>query len=331
MAYKEDEAGGLMNPRFARLRPESTVDEAISYLRKEAAIIDHMNYAYVLDQEQHLLGVVSLRMLFASDPAKPIREIMATDLVWVAPDTDQKEVSKVVRESRLLAVPVLDADRRMVGIVTVDDIVDVVEEEASRDIQNIGGSEALDTPYMHTSIFQMVKKRAGWLAILFVGEMFTATAMGVFEDEISKAVVLALFLPLIISSGGNSGSQATTLVIQAMALDDVHLRDWFRVIRRELFSGLALGIIGMTRIFVWQSVFHTYGAQTPILALTIFCSLIGVVTFGTLAGSMLPFILRRCGLNPASASAPFVATLVDVTGLIIYFNIARMIMLGGKG
>ena len=335
MAYKEDEAGGLMNPRFARLRPESTVDEAISYLRKEAAIIDHMNYAYVLDQEQHLLGVVSLRMLFASDSAKPIREIMATDLVWVAPDTDQKEVFKVVRDSRLLAVPVLDADRRMVGIVTVDDIVDVVEEEASRDIQNIGGSEALDTPYMHTSIFQMVKKRAGWLAILFVGEMFTATAMGVFEDEISKAVVLALFLPLIISSGGNSGSQATTLVIQAMALDDVHLRDWFRVIRRELFSGLALGIIlgiiGMTRIFVWQSVFHTYGAQTPILALTIFCSLIGVVTFGTLAGSMLPFILRRCGLNPASASAPFVATLVDVTGLIIYFNIARMIMLGGKG
>jgi magnesium transporter len=181
----------------------------------------------------------------------------------------------------------------------------------------------------------MVKKRAGWLAILFVGEMFTATAMGVFEDEISKAVVLALFLPLIISSGGNSGSQATTLVIQAMALGDVRLRDWFRVIRRELFSGLALGvilgIIGLSRIFVWQAVFRTYGAQTPILALTIFCSLIGVVTFGTLAGSMLPFILRRCGLNPASASAPFVATLVDVTGLIIYFNIARMIMLGGKG
>jgi magnesium transporter len=335
MAYKEDEAGGLMNPRFARLRPESTVDEAISYLRREAAVIDHMYYAYVLDQEQHLLGVVSLRMLFASDSAKPIREIMVTDLVWVAPETDQKAVSRKVRDSRLLAVPVLDADHRMVGIVTVDDIVDVVEEEASRDIQNIGGSEALDTPYMHTTIFEMVRKRAGWLAILFVGEMFTATAMGYFEDEISKAVVLALFLPLIISSGGNSGSQATTLVIQAMALGDVRLRDWFRVIRRELVSGLALGfilgVIGMTRIFVWQSVFHTYGAQTPILALTILCSLIGVVAFGTLAGSMLPFILRRCGLNPASASAPFVATLVDVTGLIIYFNIARMIMLGGKG
>jgi magnesium transporter len=177
----------------------------------------------------------------------------------------------------------------------------------------------------------MVRKRAGWLAILFVGEMFTATAMGVFEDEIAKAVVLALFLPLIISSGGNSGSQATTLVIQAMAMGDVRLRDWFRVIRRELISGLALGcilgVIGLIRIFVWQSIFHTYGAQTAILAVTILCSLIGVVTFGTIAGSMLPFILRRCGLNPASASAPFVATLVDVTGLVIYFSIARAFML----
>jgi magnesium transporter len=333
MAYKEDEAGGLMNPRFARLRPESTVDEAISYLRKEAQFIEHINYAYVLDQSQQLLGVVSLRLLFASDPAKPVHEVMTTDLVWVTPDADQREVSRVVRESRLLAVPVLDANRQMVGIVTVDDIVDVVEEEASRDIQNIGGSEALDTPYLHTSLFEMVRKRAGWLAILFIGEMFTATAMGYFEDEISKAVVLALFLPLIISSGGNSGSQATTLVIQAMALGNVRLRDWFRVIRRELISGVALGlilgVIGMTRIFVWQSIFHTYGKQTPILAMTICCSLIGVVTFGTIAGSMLPFILRRCGLNPASASAPFVATLVDVTGLIIYFNIASLIMLKG--
>jgi magnesium transporter len=332
LAYKEDDAGGLMNPRFARLRPESTVDEAISYLRKEAPTVDHINYAYVLDQEQHLLGVVSLRQLFSSDPNKMVQEVMKTDLVWVTPETDQTEVSRMVRDNRLLAVPVLDAERRMIGIVTVDDIVDVVEEEASRDIQKLGGMEALDTPYLHTTLIEMVKKRAGWLAILFVGEMFTATAMGFFEDEISKAVVLALFLPLIISSGGNSGSQATSLVIQAMALGDVRLRDWFRVIRRELVSGVLLGailgVIGLTRIFVWQSLFHTYGPQTPILALTILCALIGVVTFGTLAGSMLPFILRRFGLNPASASAPFVATLVDVTGLIIYFNIARVIMLG---
>lgn len=332
LAYKEDEAGGLMNPRFARLRPDSTVDVAISYLRKEAPSVDQMYYAYVLDQDQRLLGVVSLRQLFTSEPGKMVQEVMTTkDLVWVTPETDQAEVTRLVRDSRLLAVPVLEADRRMVGIVTVDDIVDVVEEQASRDIQNIGGMEALDTPYMHTSVFELVRKRAGWLAILFVGEMFTATAMGFFEAEIAKAVVLALFLPLIISSGGNSGSQATSLIIQAMALGDVRLRDWYRVIRRELISGLALGVIlgaiGMTRIFVWQRVFGTYGAQTPILALTIFCSLIGVVAFGTIAGSMLPFILRRCGLNPASASAPFVATLVDVTGLVIYFSIASVIML----
>jgi magnesium transporter len=331
LAYKDDEAGGLMNPRFARLRPESTVDEAISYLRREAPIVDQMYYAYVLDQGQHLLGVVSLRQLFSADPAKPVREVMKTDLVWVEPDTDQKEVSTVVRDNRLLAVPVLDAEHRMVGIVTVDDIVDVVEEEASRDIQNLGGTEALDRPYLHTTLPEMVRKRAGWLAILFIGEMFTATAMSFFEDEIAKAVVLALFLPLIISSGGNSGSQATSLVIQAMAMGDIRLRDWFRVIRRELIAGVALGVIlgliGLTRIFAWQKIFGTYGPQTPILALTILCALIGVVTFGTLAGSMLPFILRRCGLNPASASAPFVATLVDVTGLVIYFTIAKAIML----
>jgi magnesium transporter len=332
LAYKEDEAGGLMNPRFARLRPDATVDVAISYLRKEAPSVSQMYYAYVLDREQRLLGAISLRQLFTGAPGKLVQEIMTTkDLVTVAPETDQKEVSRVVRESRLLAVPVLDADRRMVGIVTVDDIVDVVEEQASRDIQNLGGMEAIDTPYMHTSLLEMVRKRAGWLAVLFVGEMFTATAMGFFEQEIAKAVVLALFLPLIISSGGNSGSQATSLIIQAMALGDVKLRDWFRVMRRELISGLALGIIlgtiGLARIFIWQKFFGTYGAQTPVLGLTIFCALIGVVAFGTIAGSMLPFILRRFGLNPASASAPFVATLVDVTGLIIYFTIASFIML----
>jgi magnesium transporter len=266
LAYQEDDAGGLMNPRFARLRPESTVDVAISYLRKEAPSVVQMYYAYVLDHEQHLLGVVSLRQLFTAAPGKLVQEIMTTqNLVSVTPETDQKEVSSVVRDSRLLAVPVLLPDRRMVGLVTVGDIVDVVEEQVSRDIQNLGGMEALDTPYMHTSLLEMVRKRAGWLAILFVGEMFTATAMGFFEKEIEKAVVLALFLPLIISSGGNSGSQATSLIIQAMALGDVKLRDWFRVIRRELFSGLALGVIlgaiGLARIFVWQKFFGTYGAD----------------------------------------------------------------------
>lgn len=331
LAYKEDEAGGLMSPRFARLRPESTVEEAISYLRKQAATVETISYAYVLDHDQHLLGVVSLRELFSADPNKSIREIMHTDLVAVQEELAQKQVADVVRDSRLLAVPVLDKHARMVGIVTVDDIVDVVEEESTRDIQNMGGTAALDGPYLHAPFFELVRKRAGWLMILFIGEMFTATAMSFFEKEIEAAVVLALFLPLIISSGGNSGSQATTLVIQAMAVGDVRLRDWFRVIRRELFVGLALGVIlgaiGLVRIFAWQALFHFYGAQTFLLAITILCALIGVVTFGSIAGATLPFILRGCGLNPASASAPFVATLVDVTGLVIYFSIARVIML----
>ncbi len=331
LAYKEDEAGGLMSPRFARLRPDSTVDEAITYLRRQASALETIYYAYVLDHDQHLQGVISLRELFSADPNKLIHDVMHSSLISVPEKTDQKKVAAIVRDSRLLAVPVVDRDGRMVGIVTVDDIVDVVEEEASRDIQNVGGTTALDGPYLHAPYLEMIRKRAGWLMILFVGEMFTATAMSFFENEIERAVVLALFLPLIISSGGNSGSQATTLVIQAMATGDVKLRDWFHVIRREVFVGLALGailgVIGLVRIFAWQALFHIYGAQTAILALTILCSLIGVVAFGSIAGATLPFILRRCGLNPASASAPFVATLVDVTGLVIYFSIARVIML----
>ena len=331
LAYKEDEAGGLMSPRFARLRPDSTVDEAISYLRRQAAVLETIRYAYVLDHDQHLLGVISLRELFSARPERLVREVMQSGIVSVSEGTDQKKVAAVVRDSRLMAVPVLDGNGRMVGIVTIDDIVDVVEEEASRDIQNVGGTAALDGPYLHAPFFELVRKRAGWLTILFIGEMFTATAMSYFEKEIEAAVVLALFLPLIISSGGNSGSQATTLVIQAMATGDVRLRDWFRVIYRELFLGLALGcilgVIGLIRIFAWQALFHFYGPQTVLLALTIFCSLIGVVAFGSLAGATLPFVLRRCGLNPASASAPFVATLVDVTGLVIYFSIARLILL----
>jgi magnesium transporter len=214
----------------------------------------------------------------------------------------------------------------------VDDIVSVLQQEASEDIQRLGGSEVLDRPYLQIGFWQMVQKRAGWLAILFVGEMLTASAMGFFETEIAKAVVLALFLHLIISSGGNSGSQASTLIVRAIALGEVRLRDWFRVVRREILAGIALGTvlatIGLARILIWQGVRGTYGQHYLLIALTIACSLIGVVTFGTIAGSMLPFILRRSGLDPASASAPFVATLVDVTGLIIYFNLAALILRG---
>lgn len=331
LAYNEDDAGGLMNPRFARLRPDSTVDEAISYLRRQAPTLESIYYGYVLDHDQHLLGVISMRELFSAAPDKLVRDAMHKEVISVHEDADQKDVARLVHGTRLLAVPVLDATGRMVGIVTADDIADVVIEEATRDIQNVGGTAALDGPYLHARFFDLVRKRAGWLMILFIGEMFTATAMSFFEKEIEAAVVLALFLPLIISSGGNSGSQATTLVIQSMATGDVRLRDWFRVIHRELFLGLALGailgVIGLARIWAWQGLFHIYGAQTLLLSLTILCSLIGVVAFGSVAGATLPFILRRCGLNPASASAPFVATLVDVTGLIIYFSIARVILL----
>jgi magnesium transporter len=332
LAFQEDVAGGLMSPRFARVRPEMTVDEAISYLRLQAAHVETIYYAYALDDSQRLLGVVSFRHLFSADPRRTVREVMQTDLVTATPEMDQEAVAKLVSRRRLLAIPVVDSERRMQGIVTVDDIVDVVEEEASEDIQKVGGMEALDEPYLDIGFWKMVKKRAGWLAILFVGEMLTATAMGYFEKEIARAVVLALFVPLIISSGGNSGSQATTLVIRAMAMGEVRLRDWWKIVRREFGTGLVLGTflaaIGLVRILVWQGIWRSYGAHYFLVAFTVAGSLVGVVLFGTLAGSMLPFILRRFGLDPASASAPFVATLVDVTGLVIYFTVASVIMRG---
>jgi magnesium transporter len=334
LAYAEDDAGGLMNPRFARVRPEMTVDEAISYVRRQTRERAVTIYSiYVLDQEQRLLGAVSLRDLFEATPATTVRDVMTVDVVHVDEHADQEEVTKLFARSHLLAIPVVDKESRVVGIITVDDAVQVAEEEATEDIQKLGGTEVLGAPYMKIAFLGMVKKRAGWLSALFLGEMLTATAMGYFESEISKAVVLALFVPLIISSGGNSGSQATTLVIRAMALGEVRLRDWWRVAHREIMAGVVLGVtlglIGIVRILTWQALFHTYGAHSTVIALTVGASLVGVVTFGTLAGSMLPFVLRRLGFDPASASAPFVATLVDVTGLIIYFSVASVI-LGGS-
>jgi magnesium transporter len=333
LAYAEDVAGGLMSPRYARLRPELRVDEAISYLRKQARErLETIYYVYVLDAEQHLLGVVSFRELFAAAPEKSVREIMRPVAVTARENMDQEELSRLFRQHGFLAIPVVDADNRMQGIVTIDDIVDVVEEEATEDIQKLGGMEALDAPYLQIAFLRMVRKRAGWLAALFLGEMLTATAMAYFEDEIARAVVLALFVPLIISSGGNSGSQATTLVIRAMALGEVKLRQWWVVIRRELAAGMLLGAvlgsIGFLRIVLWQAVTPTYGEHYLLVALTVFASLIGVVTFGTMSGALLPFLLRGLGFDPASASAPFVATLVDVTGLLIYFTTAQVILRG---
>jgi len=333
MAYAEDAAGGLMSPRFARLRPEMTVDEAIRYLRRQAREqLETIYYAYVLDQEQRIRGVVTFRDLFTAPGSKPLAEVMHTAVISVPDTMDQEAVARVIAEHDLNALPVVDADGRMKGIVTVDDIVDVVQHEATEDIQKLGGMEALDTPYMETSFGAMVKKRGGWLAALFLGEMLTASAMAHYEHEIARAVVLTLFIPLIISSGGNSGSQATTLIIRAMALGEITGRDWWLIIRREVAAGLALGAIlatiGLIRIAVWQSVFHSYGDSWLRIAFTVAFSLIGVVSWGTIAGSMLPFIVKRFGFDPATASAPFVATLVDVAGLIIYFNVAQVLLRG---
>jgi magnesium transporter len=333
LAYQEDQAGGLMSPRYARVRSDMTVDEAVSYLRQQArAQVETIYVAYVLAPDQRLLGAVSFRDLFAADQHKYVRDVMRTELVTVTDQQDQETVSRLFTQHGLTAIPVVDSDGRMKGIVTVDDIVDVVQEEATEDIQKFGGMEALDAPYLEIGMLPMIKKRAGWLAALFLGEMLTATAMAVFEDEIAKAVVLALFLPLIISSGGNSGSQASTLVIRAMALGEVRIRDWWRVVRRELVTGVALGVIlgaiGFLRIVIWQKIHPNYGVHYMLVASTILFSLMGVVLFGTLAGSLLPFLLKKLKFDPASASAPFVATLVDVTGLIIYFTVASLILRG---
>ncbi|HMA79834.1 MAG TPA: magnesium transporter [Candidatus Binatia bacterium] len=331
--YAEDEAGGLMNTRYSRLRATMTVDEAISYLRRDARAREKtVYYVFVVDAEEHLLGVVSFRDLLVSPGDKLVRDVMRTEVISAPEDLDQEALSKLFMRHHLLMMPVVDAAGRIKGVVSVDDIVNVVQEEATEDIQKLGGVETLEGPYLQVPLLRMIRKRAGWLAALFLGEMLTATAMGQFEAEIARAVVLALFVPLIISSGGNSGSQATTLVIRAMALGEVRLRDWWRVIRREVITGLGLGTIlasiGLVRILTWQGLFNAYGDHYFLVALTVALSLIGVVLWGSVVGSVLPFILRGLGFDPASASAPFVATLVDVTGLVIYFTIAAVILEG---
>jgi magnesium transporter len=340
LAFAEDHAGGLMNPRYARVRPDMSADEAVVYLRKMAR--EHLGtfyYAYVLDPESRLLGVVSLRELFVAASDKKVRDVMQSDVVKADETMDQEALGKLFAQHNLVAIPIVDAEGRMKGVVTVDDIVDVVQEEATEDIQKMGGLEALDAPYLQTGFWKMVRKRAGWLAVLFVGETLTASALGHYQGEIDRAgekaaFLMMLFLPLIISSGGNSGSQATTLVIRALALGEVKLRDWWHVVRREVLSGLMLGLvlatIGFLRIVIWAALGWSTFAYPPVLVgLTVAVSLVGVVTLGTITGSMLPFILKRLGFDPASASAPFVATLVDVTGLVIFFSVATWMLFSG--
>ena len=331
--YAEDEAGGLMNTRYSRLRADMTVDEAISYLRKDARMREKtVYYVFVVDAQEHLHGVVSFRDLLVSPGDKLVQDVMRTDVISAPEDLDQEALSQLFMRHHLLMMPVVDAEGRIKGVVNVNDIVDVVQEEATEDIQKLGAVETLQGPYLQVPLPRMIRKRAGWLAALFLGEMLTATAMGQFEAEIAHAVVLALFVPLIISSGGNSGAQATTLVIRAMALGEVRLRDWWRVIRREVITGFGLGAIlasiGMVRILLWQFLFNAYGDHYFLIALTVAFSLVGVVLWGSVTGSILPFILRGLGLDPASASAPFVATLVDVTGLVIYISIAAVVLSG---
>jgi magnesium transporter len=331
--YAEDEAGGLMNTRYCRLRADMTVGEAISYLRRDARAREKtVYYAYVLDPEERLLGVVTFRDLIVSSGEKLIKDVMRTEVISAPEDLDQEALSKLFMRHHLLMMPIVDREGRIKGVVNVNDIVDVVQEEATEDIQKIGGVATLEGPYLQVPLLRMIRRRAGWLAALFLGEMLTATAMGHFEDEIARAVVLALFVPLIISSGGNSGSQATTLVIRAMALGELRIRDWWRVIRREVATGLGLGLIlasiGLVRILLWEFFFNVYGEHYFLVAFTVALSLVGVVLWGCIAGSVLPFILRGLGFDPASASAPFVATLVDVTGLIIYFTVAVIVLHG---
>ena len=329
--YPEDEAGALMHAGYVRISPEMTIEEAIGEIRRQAGEVEMIYYAYALDESEHLVGVLSFRELLSAERhAKSARQCAPTTfLYW----------RMLIRRLLHNCLPNivywrsgLDPEGHILGIITSADVAGVIQQEAGEDIVKIGGMEALDGSYLEVTFAQMVRKRAGWLAILFVGEMLTATAMGFFSNEIERAVVLALFIPLIISSGGNSGSQATTLVIRAMALGEIRLRDWWRVIRRELAAGVTLGailgVIGISRIFLWHALHGVYGPHYAVVALTIGCSLVGVVMFGTTAGFMLPFILRRCGLDPASASAPFVATLVDVTGLVIYFSVANVILKG---
>jgi magnesium transporter len=332
LAYAEDEAGGLMSTRFARLRPNMTADEALLYLRRQArAKLETIYVAYVVDSQQRLMGVVSFRDLFAAEPKTLVSQIMETDVVRVSEDMDQETVSRLFAEHDLNVIPVVDHEGRMKGIVTVDDIVDVVQEEATEDIQKFGGMEALELPYLQSSRRDMIKKRIVWLVVLLAGSMLTATALESFQGQIDAVPVLALFLPMIVSTGGNSGSQASTLVIRAMALGEIRAADWWLILRRELITGVALGgvlgVLALARVAIWGT-WGAYGAHFMALAVVAGCSVVGCVLCGTLAGSMLPFVLKKVGADPASASAPFVATLVDVSGILIYFAIANIVLRG---
>ncbi len=333
LRYRADTAGGIMTTEFVAVPTTWTVEQTLQHIARVGRAKETVYTIYAVDPESKVLvHVVSLRDLMMTDRAALVINVgNRRRPLSVSPATDREEVARTISKYNLLALPVLDEGGHMLGIVTVDDVIDAIVRESTEDVQKFGGMEALDEPYTEISFGRMIKKRAGWLCALFLGEMLTATAMGHFEGEIAKAVVLSLFIPLIISSGGNSGSQATSLIIRSLALREIRLSDWWRILLRELPAGLTLGIIlgviGIIRIVLWQKFgWYDYGEHWALIAATVGGALVGVVTFGSLAGSMLPFLLKRIGFDPASASAPFVATLVDVTGLIIYFSVAFAIL-----
>ncbi len=330
--YPEESIGRLMTPDYVRVRRSQTIAEAMAHIRRYGRDAETVNVIYVVDDDGRLIDDLKIRQFLLADPEQTVESIMDENFVALRATDDREEAVRQIERYDRVALPVLDSRGILVGIVTADDVADVAEEEVTEDIQKMSGMEALDAPYLDSAFASMVRKRAGWLCVLFLGQMLTATAMGYFEGEIEKAVVLALFLPLIISSGGNAGSQATSLVIRAMAVGEVELRHWWTVLRRELATGLSLGlllgIIGLLRVVVWPHSERLYGEHYVPLGLTLAASTLGVVTFGTFAGSMLPFVLKKLGLDPAAASAPFVATLVDVTGVVIYFSTAAVLLRG---
>lgn len=330
LAYPEDSVGRLMTPDYLAINKNITVQQTLDTIRKKGKNSETIDVIYILDDNGVLLDDLRIRDLLIVDPSTPISDIMDNRLISLNAEDPQEEAIKIFKMNNRVALPVINTEGLLLGIVTIDDILWVANEEYSEDMQRFGGSGTLDEPYLDVPLHKLVWKRAGWLIVLFIGELLTASVMQYYEDQLAKVIVLAMFLPLMISSGGNSGSQASTLIIQAMAVGDVRLSDWWRVFRREILSGaslgLILGIIGFIRIYVWHFIFpHLYGEHWILVASTVSMSLIGIVLWGSLIGSMLPFILRRLGADPATSSAPFVATIVDVTGLMIYLSIAGIV------
>jgi len=332
LRYPEDSVGRLMTPDYISVKPHWTIDQVLDHVRNYGKDSETINVIYVTNQNGILVDDIRIRRILLAPKDQKVEDLMDARYVSLNARQDQEEAIETFKANDRVALPVTDFDGLLLGIVTIDDLLNVIEEEDTEDIQKFGGSEALDEPYMNMPFFNMVKKRAGWLTILFIGEMLTATAMGYFENEIASAVVLAMFVPLIISSGGNTGSQSATIIIRALAVGEVGISDWWSIMKREIMSGLALGailgVIGFLRISLWSAFSNIYGPHWLLVAFTVSLTLLGVVLWGTFTGSMLPIILKKLNFDPAASSAPFVATLVDVTGLIIYFSVASIILKG---